>query len=54
VSEGQSLIQLTPVRSGATKATEERRKLERQARLLAWGGIGYHFLEVPAGLLRGG
>jgi hypothetical protein len=57
VSEGQSLIQLSPALAAATPATEERRKLERQARLLAWGGIGYHVLEatvaVGAGLAAG-
>jgi divalent metal cation (Fe/Co/Zn/Cd) transporter len=57
VSEGQSLIQLSPLPAAATPATEERRKLERQARLLAWGGIGYHVLEatvaVGAGLAAG-
>jgi divalent metal cation (Fe/Co/Zn/Cd) transporter len=55
VSE-QGLIQLTPARPAA-QALEGRPKLERQARLLAWGGIGYHLLEaavaVAAGLAAG-
>jgi divalent metal cation (Fe/Co/Zn/Cd) transporter len=38
-------------------ALVERRKLEQQARLLAWGGVGYHLLEaavaVAAGLAAG-
>ncbi len=54
----EQLIQLTPLRpAAASEALEERRKLERQARLLAWGGIGYHVLEaavaVGAGLAAG-
>jgi divalent metal cation (Fe/Co/Zn/Cd) transporter len=52
------LIQLTPRRAAAaSEAQVERRKLERQARLLAWGGIGYHILEaaiaIGAGLAAG-
>ena len=38
-----STIQLTPVRRRAQGA--ERSKLQRRARLLAWGGIGWHFVE---------
>ncbi len=38
-----STIQLTPVRRRAQAA--ERSKLQRRARLLAWGGIGWHFVE---------
>jgi divalent metal cation (Fe/Co/Zn/Cd) transporter len=51
VSE-QSLIQLTPGRPGALPL-DGRRRLERQARLLAWGGIGYHFLEASVALAAG-
>jgi divalent metal cation (Fe/Co/Zn/Cd) transporter len=36
----------------ATPATE-RRRLERQARLLAWGGIGYHVVEFAVAILAG-
>jgi divalent metal cation (Fe/Co/Zn/Cd) transporter len=55
----QPLIQLTPVQPVALtqEGQAERRKLERQARLLAWGGIGYHVLEaavaIGAGLAAG-
>jgi divalent metal cation (Fe/Co/Zn/Cd) transporter len=55
----EQLIQLAPVRQAplTQKAQEERHKLERQARLLAWGGIGYHVFEaavaVGAGLAAG-
>src|SRR5213592_4007198 len=51
-------MQLTPAHAAPVgEALVERRKLERQARLLAWGGIGYHVLEaavaVGAGLAAG-
>jgi divalent metal cation (Fe/Co/Zn/Cd) transporter len=38
-----STIQLTPLRRPAQ--TAERAKLQRRARWLAWGGIGWHFIE---------
>jgi divalent metal cation (Fe/Co/Zn/Cd) transporter len=51
------LIQLTPRASPASSPLVERRRLEQQARRLAWGGIGYHLLEatiaVAAGLAAG-
>jgi divalent metal cation (Fe/Co/Zn/Cd) transporter len=52
------LIQLTrPPAATVSGALVERRKLERRARRLAWGGIGYHVLEaavaVGAGLAAG-
>jgi hypothetical protein len=31
----------------------ERRRLERQARLLAWGGIGYHVAEFGVAIAAG-
>jgi len=52
------LIQLKP-RTAVRVGDEvvERQRLEHQARLLAWGGIGYHFLEaaiaVGAGVAAG-
>ena len=51
----QPLIQLTAARPGVLtpEIQEERRKLERQARLLAWGGIGYHFVEFAVALIAG-
>src|ERR671939_2009485 len=51
MTEGQGLIPLAPVRSAAAAA--QRRQLERQARLLAWGGIGYHVLEAAVALGAG-
>jgi divalent metal cation (Fe/Co/Zn/Cd) transporter len=52
------LIQLTRSHAGTVGgALVERRKLERRARRLAWGGIAYHVLEaavaVGAGLAAG-
>src|SRR5438128_2063011 len=51
----QPLVQLTPVQPAALsrEAQEERRKLERQARLLALGGIGYHVLEAAVAIGAG-
>lgn len=34
-------------------ASPERARLERRARLLAWGGIGYHFVEFAVALFAG-
>src|SRR5712691_11301134 len=45
------LIQ-TPVIAAPLPATE-RAKVQRQARLLAWGGIGYHFVEFAVALAAG-
>ena len=51
MTEGQGLIPLAPVRSAPAAA--HRRKLERQARLLAWRGIGYHVLEAAVAVGAG-
>src|SRR5947209_10015783 len=45
------LIQ-TPLVAAPLAATE-RAKVERQARLLAWGGIGYHFGEFAIAIAAG-
>jgi divalent metal cation (Fe/Co/Zn/Cd) transporter len=51
------LIELTPPHAALGEPRIERRKLEQQARRLAWGGVGYHVLEaaiaVGAGLAAG-
>jgi divalent metal cation (Fe/Co/Zn/Cd) transporter len=53
----EQLIQLTPRAASVGDSIVERRKLERLARRLAWGGVGYHVLEaavaVGAGLAAG-
>jgi len=56
--QGAPLLQLgtarrlaTPVPVGPSPA--ERTRLEQQARLLAWGGIGWHFVEFAIALAAG-
>jgi divalent metal cation (Fe/Co/Zn/Cd) transporter len=47
------LVQLTSTRiapAAALPSPSERLKLERQARLLAWGGIGYHVVEAAVAI----
>jgi divalent metal cation (Fe/Co/Zn/Cd) transporter len=50
-------IQLTQVGHLGVPSSEGRARLERRARILAWGGIGYHVVEfavaLAAGLLAG-
>ena len=54
-SGGGGLLQLRPIATPTQPV--ERARLERQARLLAWGGIGWHFVEfaiaVGAGMAAG-
>jgi divalent metal cation (Fe/Co/Zn/Cd) transporter len=45
------LIQMSSV--AAPLPASDRAKFERQARLLAWGGIGYHFVEFAVALVAG-
>src|SRR5439155_2280841 len=45
------LIQVPTV--AAPLPARERAKVERRARLLAWGGIGYHFIEFAVALFAG-
>jgi divalent metal cation (Fe/Co/Zn/Cd) transporter len=51
----QQLVEITAVRRGLPQ--EERTRLQRRARLLAWGGIAWHFVEfaiaVGAGIAAG-
>jgi len=50
-------IQLTPIDRPAVPQPTERARLERQARLLAWGGLAWHVVEfaiaVAAGVAAG-
>jgi divalent metal cation (Fe/Co/Zn/Cd) transporter len=41
----QQIVQIAPSRRLSVLPTEERTKLQRRARLLAWGGIAWHFIE---------
>jgi len=46
-------LQITPLRRQHVPEPSERLRLERQARLLAWGGIGWHFVEFAIALAAG-
>jgi divalent metal cation (Fe/Co/Zn/Cd) transporter len=50
MAERTARVQLRPV---AAASAVERAALERQARLLAWGGIAYHFAEFAVALAAG-
>ena len=47
----QQIVQLGSLRPRL--ADDERRRLERQARLLAWGGIAWHFVEFAIAIAAG-
>jgi divalent metal cation (Fe/Co/Zn/Cd) transporter len=49
----QQLIEIKPLRPPIAPPPKERAKLERQARLLAWGGIGWHVVEFGIALGAG-
>jgi divalent metal cation (Fe/Co/Zn/Cd) transporter len=46
-------LQIRPLQPVVAMPPQERARLERQARLLAWGGIGYHFVEFAVALTAG-
>ena len=46
-------LQRTPIDARGRLEAGERKRLERQARLLAWGGIGWHFVEFGIALGAG-
>jgi divalent metal cation (Fe/Co/Zn/Cd) transporter len=45
--------QTIPLTRIQTVSAPDRARLERQARFLAWGGIGYHFIEFAVALSAG-
>jgi divalent metal cation (Fe/Co/Zn/Cd) transporter len=51
VSEQSARLRPLPVLTATPPA--DRQRLERQARLLAWGGIGYHVVEFGVAILAG-
>jgi divalent metal cation (Fe/Co/Zn/Cd) transporter len=47
----EQLIEISP--SVGALAPQERERLQRRARLLAWGGIGWHFVEFAVAIAAG-
>ncbi len=47
------LLQIRPLSSVAAPELAARSSLEKQARMLAWGGILYHFIEFAAAIVAG-
>jgi divalent metal cation (Fe/Co/Zn/Cd) transporter len=43
----------TPLQVAPLESTEARRRLERRARLLAWAGIAWHFVEFAIAIAAG-
>ena len=50
---GGNLVQLTTTHRVSIAAPGDRARLERRARLLAWGGIAWHFVEFGIALVAG-
>lgn len=46
-------VPLIQMSIAAPLPVSERARFERQARLLAWGGIGYHIIEFAVALIAG-
>lgn len=49
----QQTVQITPTARLSVLPPGERATLERRARLLAWGGIAWHFVEFGIALIAG-
>jgi hypothetical protein len=49
----QPTIPITPLQRVVEPPSGARTRLERQARLLAWGGIAWHFIEFLIALIAG-
>lgn len=49
----EQTVEVAPQGRTAVLPPGERARVERQARLLAWGGIGYHFIEFAIALVAG-
>jgi divalent metal cation (Fe/Co/Zn/Cd) transporter len=50
---GQQLLEIKPITRPVIPPSEERARLQRRARLLAWGGIAWHFAEFGIALGAG-
>ena len=53
MSVGQQLLEIKPLKRPLVQPPEERLRLQRRARLLAWGGIAWHFAEFGIALVAG-
>jgi divalent metal cation (Fe/Co/Zn/Cd) transporter len=53
MTTGASGLQITPLRALNVPEPAERARLQRQARLLAWVGIGWHFIEFGIAVVAG-
>ena len=49
----QTTVQVEPLRRVSVPPPNERARLQRRARLLAWGGIGWHFIEFAIAIAAG-
>jgi divalent metal cation (Fe/Co/Zn/Cd) transporter len=49
----QTVVQLEPLRRVGVLPPNEQARLQRRARLLAWGGIGWHVIEFAIALAAG-
>ena len=49
----EQTIQIAPLRTPIVLPPDERTRLQRRARLLAWGGIAWHFIEFGIALGAG-
>jgi divalent metal cation (Fe/Co/Zn/Cd) transporter len=49
----QTVVQVEPLRRVGVLPPNEQARLQRRARLLAWGGIGWHFIEFAIALAAG-
>ncbi len=53
ISDPSTPRRALPIVAPARLAPDERTRLERRARLLAWGGITWHFIEFAIALFAG-
>jgi divalent metal cation (Fe/Co/Zn/Cd) transporter len=49
----QQLLEVRPLDPPRSGPSSERERLQRRARLLAWGGIAWHFLEFAIAIIAG-
>jgi divalent metal cation (Fe/Co/Zn/Cd) transporter len=49
----QQAVQIAPIRRPTVLSLEDRARLQQRARLLAWGGIAWHFIEFGIAVAAG-